>query len=172
MREIDDEGFAIRPNKSQLKREQAAIRELVLALVEAGEGTWQALELDDALVEGLALARRMKASGARNRQIKYLARLLQQEGLERAQGWLAERDRRQAEARRHFQRLEQWRDRLVEEGDVALSAFLECHPQGDRQQLRQAVRAARREREQGKPVGAGKKLFRLLREIDALSGTL
>ncbi len=167
MREVDEEGFAIRPNKTRLKQEQAEIRKLVVALMETGEKEWEHMGLDRKLREGLLLARGMKASGARNRQIKFLARQLQQDGLEVARSWFENRDLLQAEQNRRFHQLEQWRERLVEEGDQALEAFLEQYPDTDRQHLRQLVRAAGKEKRQGKPAGAGKKLFRLLREISA-----
>jgi ribosome-associated protein len=170
MREVDEEGFAIRPNKTRLKREQAEIRKLVVALMAAGEKEWRGLGLDAGFQKGLLLARGMKASGARNRQIKFLARQLQQNGLEAACAWLENRDLLRAEEHRRFHQLEQWRERLVEEGDGALEAFLEHYPRTDRQHLRQLVRAAMREKNEGKPTGAGKKLFRLLREIATAHG--
>ncbi len=166
MREVDEEGFAIRPNKSALKREQARVRALVVALLDCPEEEWSRMGLGEPLQKELRLARGMKASGARNRQIKFIARLLQQDGLETARQWIEQRDQRRAEERRRFHQLEQWRERLVEEGDVALGDYLAGHPQTDRQQLRQLVRAARKERETGKPAGAGRKLFRFLREND------
>lgn len=169
MREVDEEGFAVRPNKSALKREQAEIRKLVQTLLESNEREWEGIGLERKLVEGLRLARGMKASGARNRQIKFLARQLQEQGLEEVNDWLEKRQLRQAEERRRFHQLEQWRERLVEEGDRALQAFLEIHPQTDRQQIRQLIRAAAKERSNGKPAGAGKKLFRFLRELSEIS---
>ena len=166
MKEVDEEGFAIRPNKSALKREQAQVRALVVALLDCPEGEWNRMGLGEPLQKELRLARGMKASGARNRQIKFIARLLQQDGLEAARQWVEQRDQRQAEEQRRFHQLEQWRERLVEEGDAALGDYLAGHPQTDRQQIRQLVRAARKERETGKPAGAGRKLFRFLREND------
>ena len=65
-----------------------------------------------------------------------------------------------------FHHLERWRDRLIEEGDAALGDALAEWPGLDRQQLRQLVREARRERDQSKPRGAGRKLFRYLRSLD------
>ena len=169
MREVDEEGFAIRPNKSALKREQAEIRRLVLALLDTGEGEWRRIGLAPELVKGLLQARTMKVSGARNRQIKFLARLLQEQGLDEVRGWMENRELRQAEENRQFHELEQWRDRLVEAGDTALEAFLELYPHTDRPQIRALIRSAARERDTGKPAGAGRKLFRLLREISASS---
>ncbi len=164
LREIDEEGYAIRPNKSAAKREMAAIRRLVEALIDCSEEEWARMGLEGKLQEGLRQARRMKASGARNRQIKFLARRLREDGLEAARAWFENRDRMQAEARRRFRSIETWRDRLVAEGDAALQAYLEIHPQTDRQQLRALIRAARRECDAGKPAGAGRRLFRFLRE--------
>lgn len=169
MREVDEEGFAIRPNKSALKREQAEIRRLITTLLEGSDSEWERMGLDAKLIEGLRLARGMKASSARNRQIKFLARQLQEEELEEVRNWFEKRDLLQAEENRRFHQLEQWRDRLVEEGDEALQRFLEDHPDTDRQHIRQLIRAAARERSSGKPAGAGKKLFRYLREISATS---
>ena len=54
--------------------------------------------------------------------------------------------------------------RLVSGGDEALAELLDLHPDLDRQHLRRLCRDAAREREQGKPAGAGRKLFRYLRE--------
>ncbi len=167
MREVDEEGFAVRPNKSAQKREMAAIRKLVVSLLECGEGEWARMGLDADLQEGLRLARGMKASGARNRQIKFLVRRLQQNGLEAARAWMERRDLLQAEERRRFHQVERWRDRLVEEGDSALGEFLDAHPGADRQRLRALVRAARKELREQKRTGAGRKLFRLLREISS-----
>ena len=170
MRETDEDGLAIRPNKSQLKREHEAVRRLILSLLEGSEKEWRHMGLDEKFRDGLLLARSMKPSGARNRQIKYLVRQLQEDGLEQVREWVENRELRQAEQNRRLHRLEAWRERLVEEGDGVLGEFLERYPGTDRQQLRQAVRSAAKERQTGKPAGAGRKLFRLLREIDAAAG--
>ena len=164
MKELDEEGRVIRPNKSAQKREQAQIKALVTTLLDCPEAEWQAMGLGEAVQKELRLARGMKASGARNRQIKFIVRLLKEDGLEAARQWVEQRDLREAEARRRFHALEAWRDRLVEAGDQALGDYLQDHPHTDRQQLRQLVRLARKERDTGKPAGAGKKLFRFLRE--------
>ena len=43
------------------------------------------------------------------------------------------------EAIAEFHAVERWRDRLLEEGDVALAELLTDYPDADRQQLRQLV---------------------------------
>jgi len=75
--------------------------------------------------------------------------------------------RLQAEARRDFHRLEAWRDRLLAEGDAALPELLAEFPGADRQQLRQLIRNAHRERAAQKPPRAARLLFRYLRELAA-----
>jgi ribosome-associated protein len=59
--------------------------------------------------------------------------------------------------------VERWRERLIEEGDEALGDLTAELPDIDRQQLRTLIRAARRDRERGKP-DAPRKLFRFLRD--------
>lgn len=67
-----------------------------------------------------------------------------------------------------FQRAEQWREKLLKDGDEALALLVAEHGDVDRTALRQLVRAAQKEREtqQTKPDVPStnqKKLFRLLR---------
>ncbi len=47
--------------------------------------------------------------------------------------------------RQHFQQLENWRDRIINEGPTAIEALIEKYPQADRQQLRNLQRQASRE---------------------------
>jgi ribosome-associated protein len=68
-----------------------------------------------------------------------------------------------AEERARHQRLEHWRARLLED-DGALTEFVHAHPAGDPQQLRAAIRSARREQALGRPPRAFRELFRVLRE--------
>jgi ribosome-associated protein len=62
-------------------------------------------------------------------------------------------------------RVEQWRDRLIAQGDDALNALLAECPHADRQRLRHLARQAKVEREQNKPLHAYRDLFRELREL-------
>ena len=166
-RELDEDGLVIRPNKTRQKRELAEVQSLVMEIIRLGEGERDKLNLDAKFLEGVALAAKMKPSSGRNRQIKYLVKLLQKQDLAQVRQWFDNRDSRQAEENRRFHVLEQWRDRLVEEGDAALGEFLQQYPHTDRQQIRSLIRSASREKTTGKPAGAGRKLFRLLREISA-----
>jgi len=157
--------YAERPNKSLRKRELAAVSELVETLARLGSSQIAEAPLDDQFREQLRQFRRMKPSGARRRQQRYLTGLLDGEPAEAVRGWLAAIEQRQLAEARSFHEVEAWRDRLLERGDEALSQLLDRYPLADRQLLRQATRDARREQDTGKPAGARRKLFRLLRDL-------
>ena len=165
MREVDEDGFAIRPSKSEQKRQLAAIQELVISLIGVPERVQRQLGLDDQMVEGLKQAGNMKASSARKRLVKHLTKLMSKLDTQPIADYFAQEGLRQQQANQAFHALEKWRDQMLEAGDEVLQEFLERYSHADRQQLRQMVRSAQKERETGKPAGAGKKLFRLLREI-------
>jgi len=62
-------------------------------------------------------------------------------------------------------RAEDWRERLMNEGDKALAALLDDHPQADRQQLRTLVRNAQAEKAKNKPPRAYREIFQVLRAL-------
>jgi len=72
----DDE---LAPSKSQRKREHRALQELAQALVALPQNRFRRLPLGERTREELVVARTMSASGARNRQIRLIAHLLEQE---------------------------------------------------------------------------------------------
>jgi len=155
------------PSKSQRKRDARALFELGRDLTRLASSALGRLPLDPEIREAVDEARRITAHVAHKRQLQYLARLLRSvdvepllAAMEQAQG-----EARQLTARQH--RVEQWRDRLLAEGDEALGALLGALPGLEAQALRQLVRNAQREAQQGKPPAAARKLFRLLREIDS-----
>jgi len=160
----DERPLKERPNKSALKRELAAIQQLAVRMAELSDNELGRLGLGDDVRNSLARIRAMRSSGARNRELKHCTKLLQQEDLEPVRSWLDDRQARQLAQNQHFHQLERWRDRLVDAGDEALAELISQHPDIDRQHLRQLVRDAQRERQQGKPGGAAKRLFRHLRE--------
>jgi len=152
------------PSKSELKRAAQERQELIARLLELAPAEWQRLGFDDDERQAMLEGKRIKASGARNRQIKYLARLLDDEALQAGAAFLDNRHSLQLEANRTFHALEGWRDRLIAEGVAAMGELLAEYPDMDRQQLRQLILAGQREQDTGKPAGAARKLFRYLRE--------
>jgi len=60
-------------------------------------------------------------------------------------------------------RVEQWRERLLDDGDAALAELLDEYPHADRQRMRQLVRNTLDERKRNKPPHAFRELYRELR---------
>ena len=56
-------------------------------------------------------------------------------------------------------------DELVAKGDAALTDLLNEHPSADRQQLRNLIRAAQKEKEQNKPSKAYREIYQILKTL-------
>ena len=153
-----------RPSKSARKREIEALHALAAQMAGLSDAELGRLGVEQALRDALALVRPMKASGARNRQLKHCVKFMDSEALGEVRAYLEDRHSQQVSANRALHAIERWRDRLSGEGDKVLEELFDTYPDLDRQQLRQLCRDARREKESGKPAGAGRKLFRFLRE--------
>jgi ribosome-associated protein len=154
------------PSKSQRKRDAQALQQLGSSLLDLPASEWLALGLPDRLIAALTEARRIRAHGARKRQLQYIGKLMREVDPQPIQRHFERLRQKRREQARHQQQLEHWRDRLLEEGDSAIEACLEAHPRADRQRLRQLVRQARKERDHQQPPAASRALFRYLRELD------
>jgi len=163
---MSDENTPVeKPSKSARKRELLALQELAERMSALTDGQLSSLGVDEPLREALAQLRGMKPSGSRNRQLKHCVRFMDPDGLTEVMRYLDDRRAYQAASNQAFHQIELWRDRLIDEGDKGLEAYLEDHPSADRQHLRRLCRDAARERADGKPAGAARKLFRYLREL-------
>lgn len=159
----DDERPA--PSKTQRKRDAEALQALGARLVDLAEAEWRRLELPDDLVQALREARKIRSHGARKRQLQYIGKLMRGIEVQAVRDYFEQRglaDRLAAERHQHLERL---RDTLIDEGDAALGEVLAEFPGADRQQLRQLVRQARREREHGNAPKSSRALFRYLRDL-------
>jgi ribosome-associated protein len=152
------------PSKSQIKREHHALQAMAEAIAHLPETDLAPLGLGDATWEALRETRRIKDQRALRRHYKRIANCLEREHT----GPITELLERRAEAKRrsaarHHQ-IERWRERLINDGDAALTAFIDTYPAAPRQQLRALLRSARSEATTG-GVTSGRRLFRLLRVI-------
>jgi ribosome-associated protein len=71
-----------------------------------------------------------------------------------------------SQATAELHKLEQLRDRVVEEGDSAIGDVMELYPAADRQRLRQLARQAAKEKKAGKPAKAFREIFQVLKELN------
>ena len=157
------------PSKSRRKRDADAVRELGRRLAELGVAERAAIPLDDDVRAAIDELNAIRKHGARKRQLGFLAKRLRRSDLAPVEAALERlaRSARASAARHHT--LERWRDRLLgavpdESPPQALTAYLDEHPQADRQRLRQLQRRALDERAAGRAPGAARELFRLLRD--------
>ncbi len=152
------------PTKSELKRQARDVQELADRLIGAPDDLVAGLALPEKLGDAIALARRITAHGALLRQRQFVAKLMR--GVDPAPIRAALESN--AVAARldaaQFKRAERWRDRLVGERDRAIDEFLREFPAADRAELSRLVAAAAAERSGAAPPGAGRELFRWVRE--------
>ena len=151
-------------SKSQVKRELEALQKLGESFAKLPEKTLARARLPEDVLEAVAAYRSMKSFGAQRRQLQLIGRKMA--GLDFAEV-SAELERLNGEGARYNERLhrtERLREAILDD-DGALTAFVAEHPGQDVQKLRQAVRAARREKQAGQPPKAYRELYRMLAQI-------
>lgn len=155
-------------SKTDLKKESARLQALGENLLTLRAELMQRLNLPEKLQDALAEARRITNFEGRRRQMQYIGKLmraLDEEQLTAAQAALDEQNLGSAQATLSLHQAEQWRDRLLADGDQALADLLDAFPTADRQKLRQLARNAVDEKAKNKPPRAFRELFRELREL-------
>ncbi len=150
------------PSKGELKRRAHALQDLGEQLVDAPDGLLEELPLPEKLRDAVEFARRITSRAALVRQKQYIGKLMRQIDEAPIRAALeAQVAARGIEALR-FRRVEQWRDRIVAEGDSAVDALLAEHPGIDADAIRRLAAEARQERTDGARPRAARQLFRLL----------
>ncbi|MGZ4970467.1 MAG: ribosome biogenesis factor YjgA [Methylobacter sp.] len=171
--EYDDEEieyYAIRPNKTQIKKDMTALFALSEEMSELSAGQLKILELPELIHKAVAEVSGMPHKGARKRLLKYIAGQLHKMDVEPILDKLSRIKNKSAHAVREHHVVERWRDRLIAEGNNALTALLDEQPHADSQLLRQLIRNAQKEAEAGKPPKSSRMLYRQLKELFKLEG--
>lgn len=153
------------PSKSQLKKENQEFREIGEQLVSLANSQLEKIALDDSVMAAIKEARRLKNLDAKRRQIQYIGKLLRSIDITEIKYSLDKLNHQSQTFRQHFAKLEQWRDRLINEGGTAIEDFLILYPEADRQQLRNLQRQACREKQLNRPSPASEKLFKYIRQL-------
>jgi len=161
-----DEQTPERPSKSQIKREMQHLQDLGQQLAKLAPDALSAIAVNDDLRAAIAEHHRLKGREALRRHLQYIGRLMRKEDATSIEKALQAAQSGSVEDKRRLHLTEQWRDRLLLQGDEALADFLDGHPGADRQHLRQLVRKAAQEQVRGKPPAAARKLFKYLRQLD------
>ena len=164
----EDTGEFLAPSRSEQRRAALDVLALGERLATLTPTQLAKLPVPESLLPHIADTRRMTAHGARKRQVAFLAKQMRREDDEVLDAIRDALDAGGDAARREtalMHRAETWRERLLAEGDEALSAFVEAHPDADRQRLRQLVRSTLEERTRNKPPRAFRELFREVKQL-------
>jgi len=152
------------PSKTRLKAEADAAQEIGRQLVALPKEKLKKLQLEEALMDAIAEAKRITANGAIRRQMQYIGRLMRETDLapivEQLQKW----DGKHQEENARFHHMERWRMRMLE--DVkAIELFIVEFPRTNVQQMRTLIRNAQKEHAAGKPPKSSRELFKMIRDI-------
>jgi len=157
-------------SKSQLKRDLEALKKLGWRLLEFSDDALRQLALPETLLDALRTAQRIKAHGARKRQMQFIGRLMRDIDTTPVRKAIDAADHQQSSQTKEFHLIEDLREKLLAEGDGALPGVLSHFPHCDRQHLLKLVRQAKKEQAAQQPPRASRLLFRYLRELQEEPG--
>ena len=153
-----------RPSRTQRKKEVSALQDLGAELMALNDQQLARIALPERLRDAVLEARRITTFEAKRRQLQYIGKLMR--GVE-AEPIRAALDAVHAHSRGAtvtHKRAEAWRERLLS-APGAVNELLAEHPQMDGRRLRVLVRAALRERAEGRPPRAFRQLYQALRAL-------
>ncbi|OAJ94659.1 ribosome biogenesis factor YjgA [Vibrio bivalvicida] len=161
----EEEEEIIWVSKTELKRDMEELQKLGEELASLKPSVLEKFPLSEDLAEAIKDAQRFK-NEARRRQLQYIGKLMRFEDTEPLQAALDKVRNKHSQATAELHKLEQLRDRVVEEGDSAIAEVMELYPAADRQRLRQLARQAAKEEKAGKPAKAFREIFQVLKALN------
>jgi ribosome-associated protein len=175
MRGRDPEtGEFLGPSRTQQRQGALEVRDLAEQLVALPPAQLAKLPIPEELLQHIHDTQKITSHIAHKRQLQFLAKQMRREDDETLEAIRDALDEGGEAAKRDaaaLHRTEQWRERLLSEGDTALGELLDTYPHADRQHLRQLIRSASEERLKNKPPHAFRELFRELRQLLEEPGT-
>ncbi len=160
-----EETWAIRPNKSQIKRDIAVIHDLCEEITQLAPAQIERLELPENIFLAILAATKMPSKGARKRQMKFITAAMRNIDNASIAEKLDKIKAKSAHAARELHQLERWRERLLSDDKQALTEFLEHYPAAEAQHIRQLIRNAHKEIAMAKPPKSSRLLFRYIRDL-------
>ena len=153
------------PSKSQRKRDMDGLRVLAQRLANLSVDQLDGIE-DARIRDEIVAAQKITKGNAKKRQIQFVAKLLSRTDIEPIQRLIDSMDASSVAYVQKFHRLEEWRERLIEQDPSVQTEIFAEFPQADRQQLRQLVKKAVAERErETEPQTQFRKLFQFLKSL-------
>ncbi len=173
----DVEYYAIRPNKTQIKKQISAVLQMAEEICELPPGQIAEFKLPENIESALLDAGKMAQNAARKRLLKYITGQLRTLDIEAVREKLARMKNKSAHAVREHHQAERWRDLLLaDSGNQQITVLMSEYPEADSQHLRQLQRNAQKEAKEAKPPKSARLLYKYLKELisdeDAYSAEL
>lgn len=160
----EEEEEIIWVSKTEMKNDMEELQKLGEELVVLRPSALDKFPLTDDLREAINDAQRFK-NEAKRRQLQYIGKLMRNLDPEPIQAALDKFRNKHSQATAELHKIEQLRDKLIEQGDSVLNEILQAYPQADRQRLRQLYLQANREKKANKPPKAYREIFQLLKAL-------
>lgn len=168
---LDDEGdedelYAIRPNKTLIKKQIAEILAMAEEICELSPGHIAEFKLPERIENALLDAGKMGKNAARKRLLKYITGQLRTLDTDAVQEKLARMKSKSAHAVREHHQAERWRDQLLADtGNQQLTLLKSEYPDADSQHIRQLQRNAQKEAKEDKPPKSSRLLYKYLKDL-------
>ncbi|AQA19812.1 hypothetical protein BST95_17730 [Halioglobus japonicus] len=163
--EFDDE-LEEGPSKTEIKRQMLALQALGEKLTRLKDKELARIPIeDDRLMEAILESRNIRSNNARKRHLQFIGKLMRDVDPTPIENALEALHKPAKVANEKFHELEALRDDVLAAGVNGVEKVMAKWPDADRQQLRQLVLQAQREKKNNKPPAASRKLFRYLREL-------
>ncbi|MCK8088327.1 ribosome biogenesis factor YjgA [Vibrio sp. 1CM8B] len=151
-------------SKTEMKTDMDALQKLGEELVGLKPSVLDKFPLSEDLAQAIKDAQRFK-NEAKRRQLQYIGKVMRNVDPEPIQAALDKVRNKHSQATAELHKLEQLRDRVVAEGDAAISEVMDMYPEADRQRLRQLARQAKKEKSANKPSKSSREIFQILKEL-------
>lgn len=152
-------------SKSQRKEDMLSLQKIGESLIKLSTEQLAKMDLPDNLLTAIQHFKSLTAKEAKRRQLQYIGKIMRTVDPEPIKKILKSSEFIHNKKTAQYHQVEEWRTNLLAQGDDALSSFLMDHPEADRQQLRQMMRKAQKDRKNNKNTGAETALFKYLRSI-------
>ncbi|RZO82842.1 MAG: DUF615 domain-containing protein [Oceanococcus sp.] len=165
MSDSEDQASYDGPSKSQLKREDAELQALGLRLTGLSKAQIAAFPVQENLRDALIEYKRITSHEARRRHVKRIGKLLREHDADAVALAMDKVDPSSSLSMQATHSAQRWCDRLIAEGNAAVTAFVDQYPQVEIQPLRQMLRKASKTADPTKPTPAQRELLRFVRQV-------
>lgn len=159
----DADDLDIPISKTKRKAHMDELQHLGVLLVALSKDQLAKFTLPDTLLDAIKLAQKITANGAIRRHRQYIGKLMRDVDIDYIKDKLAEVNNESAKSTKLLHMVENWRERLLAK-DEELHTFVTLHPGCNVTDLRDLIRAVRREISQGQNRNY-RKLYKLIRDI-------